>query len=187
MAPRTYYGIGLLAVLSVIVTGYVYLTFLKIDSPLNIEGTDGRNALTRRIEPLPGIRQRHLSVQQSASLRIQLGRFASQNFWIVAETGIYAPESEQMKFGQQLRNALLSAGWIESRFIRQRMGTHGFKQTEMAPISHGGDSGVVIFADHASIGAGERLNLALNALRIRSSVEPDDTMKNAILIFIGDQ
>ena len=116
-----------------------------------------------------------------------LKQFASQNFWIVAETGLYAPESKQMKFGQQLRSALLSAGGIESQFILQRMGTGGFKRTEMAPYSRGGDSGVVVHADKASIRAGRLLNTTLNELRIRSSLEPGHTIKNAILIFIGDQ
>jgi hypothetical protein len=106
---------------------------------------------------------------------------------MVAETGVSAPESEQMKFGQRLRNALLSAGWIESQFILQRIGPAGSRRTKMAPYSHGGDSGVVVFADKASNGAGRRLSAALNGLSIKSSLEPDDTTKDAILIFIGDQ
>jgi hypothetical protein len=81
---------------------------------------------------------------------------------------------------------LHSAGWIESQFILQRMGSAGFKRTKMAPYSRGGDSGVVIRADRASLPTGTRLNTVLNELSLRSSLEPDDTIKNAILIFIGD-
>ena len=187
MAQRTRYGIGTLGVLAVIVLAYFRLTLLKLDSPRVPEQAEGVNALSKSSESFAGSRERHLNVQQSTSLRIQLKQFASQNFWIVAETGVDAPESEHMKFGQQLRIALLSAGWIESQHILQRMGSAGFRRTKMAPYSHGGDSGVVIHADNASIGAGRRLNAALNGLSIRSSVEPDDTMKNAILVFIGDQ
>jgi hypothetical protein len=186
MAQRTRYGIGTLGVLAVIVLAYFRLTLLKLDSP-QVPEQAGEVNRSKSSESFAGSRERHLNAQQSTSLRIQLEQFASQNFWIVAETGVDAPESESMKFGQQLRIALLSAGWIESQHILQRMGSAGFRRTKMAPYSHGGDSGVVIHADNASIGAGRRLNAALNGLSIRSSVEPDDTMKNAILVFIGDQ
>lgn len=187
MALRTQYGIALVTVLIVIVLAYLKLTMLKVDPPRDPERTDRVNALAKNTEWSASDRQRHLNAQQSASLRIQLEQFASQKFWIIAETGLYAPESEQMKFGQQLGGALLSAGWIESQFILQRMGSAGVKTTKMATFSHGGDSGVVIRADRASIAAGRRLNTVLNELSIKSSLEPDDTMKDAILVFIGDQ
>ena len=109
MAQRTRYGIGTLGVLAVIVLAYFRLTLLKLDSPQVLEQAEGVNALSKSSESFAGSRQRHLNAQQSTSLRIQLEQFASQNFWIVAETGIDAPESEYMKFGQQLRIALLSA------------------------------------------------------------------------------
>jgi hypothetical protein len=186
MALRTRYGIGLLGVLSVIVLAYLRLTLLKVEAPQDPAPAEGINTPSKSTESFPGRRERNLNAQQSTSLRIQLEEFASQNFWIIAETGVYAPESEQMKFGQQLSRALRSAGWIESESILLRMGSAGFKATKMMPYSRGGDSGVVVRADKASFRAGRRLNAALIELSIRSSLEEDDTMKNAILIFIGD-
>jgi hypothetical protein len=179
-------SIGLLSVLAVLALAYLKLTILKVDSQAVPVRTDGPKALPKDTEfaASPG---RHLNGPQSSALGIQLKQFASQKFWIIAETGIYAPESEQMRFAEQLRSGLLAAGWIESQFILYRMGTTGFKKTKMAPFSHGGDSGVVVFADKASMPAGTPLNTALKALSIRSSLEPDDTMRNAILIFVGDQ
>jgi hypothetical protein len=132
------------------------LSILKVDSQAVPVRADGPKALPKDTEfaASPG---RHLNGRQSNALGIQLKQFASKKFWIIAETGIYAPESEQMRFAEQLRSALLAAGWMESQFILQRMGTAGFKKTKMAPFSHGGDSGVVVFADKASMPAGTRL------------------------------
>jgi hypothetical protein len=117
--------------------GIPVLKASKLDSPQVPEQAEGVNALSNSSESFAGSRERHLNAQQSTSLRIRLEQFASQNFWIVAETGVDAPESEHMKFGQQLRIALLSAGWIESQHILQRMGSAGFRRTKMAPYSMG--------------------------------------------------
>ena len=132
------------------------------------------------------VNQRNLTEQPSRSLGTNLRASAFQHFWIIPETGVYAPESEQTKFGQELRKALLSAGWIESQVVLQRKGAAGFQRTKMAIESEGGDSGVVLWAARDSIAAGRALNTALNGISIMSSVEPDDNLRKAILIFIGD-
>ena len=187
MVSRTRYGIIVLGILTVLVLVYLRLTILKVDSQQEPAPTHETKSLSKGIESFAVRHTRNLNDHESRTLGIELKPFATQNFWIIVETGLYAPESEQMKFGQQLRSALLSAGWIESQFILQRMGAAGFKRTKMASYSRGGDSGVVVRADNSSTPAGRRLNMMLNELSIRSSFEPDDTMKNAMLIFVGDQ
>ena len=121
------------------------------------------------------------------TLETRLKPFQSQKFWIIAETGEYAPQAEEARFGQELQQALLEAGWIASQKVRQRMGPAGFKETMMYTYSHGGDSGLVIFAAPDSIAAGIALNSALREMSFRSSVESDDNLRNALLIFVGAQ
>jgi hypothetical protein len=66
-------------------------------------------------------------------------------------------------------------------------GDAGFKETMMYTYSHGGDSGLVIFAAPDSIIAGTALNIAISEMPFRSSIERDDNLRNAILIFVGAQ
>jgi hypothetical protein len=128
-----------------------------------------------------------LNQQQMKVLETRLKPFGSQRFWIIAETGEYAPQAEKWRFGQQLQQALVQAGWITSQKVRQRMGTAGFKKTTMYPYSRGGDNGLVIFAAPDSISAGTALNIVINEMSFGSSVETDDNLRNAILIFVGAQ
>jgi hypothetical protein len=128
-----------------------------------------------------------MTKQQMKAVEDRLKPFRSQKFWIIAETGEYAPQAEEWRFGQELQQALLDAGWIASQKVRQRMGDAGFKETTMYTYSHGGDSGLVIFAAPDSIGAGSALNSAIGELSFRNSVERDDNLRNAILIFVGTQ
>jgi hypothetical protein len=187
MALRAHCGFALLGVLGVIVLAYLRLTILKIDPTQEPTETQPARDLSKDSESFAANRLRNLDDHQCEILSIQLKEFAAQRFWVIAETGLYAPESEQMKVGQRLRKALHAAGWVESQFVLQRQAAPGFKSTKMAPYSRGGDSGVVIRADRASIPAGRRLNAVLNELSVQSSLEPDDTMKNAILVFVGDE
>jgi hypothetical protein len=131
--------------------------------------------------------ERHMSEQQMKALEALLKPFRSQKFWIIPETGEYAPESEEARFGQELQQALLEVGWIASQKVRQRMGDAGFKETMMYTYSHGGDSGLVTFAAPDSIIAGTALNSAISEMSFRSSLERDDNLRNAILIFVGAQ
>jgi hypothetical protein len=133
------------------------------------------------------LRGRRLSEQQVKILRAQLKVFGSQKFWVITETGEYAPQSEQARFGQQLRQILVLAGWIETQKVRQRMGSAGFRETSMYAYNRGGDSGLLIFAAPDSIAAGRALNTALRGLLFRTSIERDDSLRNAILVFVGAQ
>jgi hypothetical protein len=187
MSLRARYSAGLFGVFSIFALAYLILTIRKVDSTQDSTAAEPSNALSNDAKSLGGRHERNLYEPETSALRAQLKIFAPQKFWIIAETGIFAPESEQMRFADQLRSLLLSAGWIESRLILQRMGSAGFKESKMASYSRGGDSGIVIYADNASIPAGKRLNIALNRLLIKSSLEVDDNIKNAILIFVGDQ
>ena len=108
---------------------YLRLTILKVDSQQKPAPTHETN-LSKGIESFAVRHTRNLDRHTSRALGTELKQFETQTFWIIVETGRYAPESEQMKFGQQLRSALLSAGWIESQFILQRMGAAGFKNTD---------------------------------------------------------
>lgn len=130
---------------------------------------------------------RRLADNQIRTLGNRLSAFALQRFWIVAETGVYAPQSAQMTLSRQLQDALLSARWIQSQKVLQRIGTAGFKETSMEPYSRGGDTGVVLFAAPDSMAAGGALNTQLSGMSIRSSLEQDDNLKRAILIFVGTQ
>jgi hypothetical protein len=130
-------------------------------------------------------RERHLNENQIAGLVNRLSAFAHQEFWIVVETGGPAPESEQGRFSRELGGALNSAHWIKTQKVWQRMGAAGFRLVQMQGDSRGGDSGIVIFAPPASTSAGEALDRELRLLSIRSSLEPDENLKDAILIFVG--
>ena len=114
-----------------------------------------------------------------------LRAFAHQEFWIVVEDGGPAAAAEEVGFSRELGAALNSAHWIKTQKIWQRMGAAGFQQVQMQDYSRGGDSGIVIFAAAASTSAGEALNRELRRLSVRSSLEPDENLKNAILIFVG--
>lgn len=138
----------------------------------------------RSVVPFHG---RRLSEQQAKMLRAQLKVFGSQKFWIIAETGEYAPQSEQARFGQQLRQTLVLAGWTETQKVRQRIGSAGFRETSMYAYSRGGDSGLLIFAAPDSIVAGKALNMALSGMLFKTSIERDDSLRNAILVFVGAQ
>lgn len=128
---------------------------------------------------------RHLSELQVKAFENRLKPFASQRFWVIAETGEVAPQAEEARFGEELRNALVRAGWLASQKVRQRMGRAGFQERTMYRYSHGGDSGLVIFAAPDSMRAGTALNSAVSRMLFRTSVERDDNLQHAILIFVG--
>jgi hypothetical protein len=128
---------------------------------------------------------RHLTDQQVIAIGNQLKGFASQKFWIIAETGEYAPESEQIRFGQQLRQALRLAFWIDSRRILQRMGNAGFQENLMYDYSKVGGIGILIFGAPDCMVAAKALDSALRKMGFNSSAERDDNLKESILIFIG--
>lgn len=184
VAPRAHYGFGL-GMLFIAAIVYVRLTAFKLDPPPDSPLATQPNALS----PNPGwLALRHgrrLNEQQTRALGIQLRQFAAQKFWIIAETGEDAPESEQMRFGRQLQEALISAGWIESQKVLQRMGTAGFRERSMYRYSHGGDRGIVIFTAPDSSPAANGLNTALSGLEFKTSFENDENLKGAILIFVG--
>src|SRR5215471_4644495 len=100
MSLDTRYSIGLLGAVAVLALAYLKLTILKVDSQAVPVRTAGPKALQKDTEfaASPG---RRLNGRQSSALGIQLKEFASQKFWIIAETGIYAPEPEQMRFAEQ--------------------------------------------------------------------------------------
>ena len=173
-------------VLCIILIAYLSLTLQKVNRWS--EDPAPTEAKVLPSSELPGEGSgRHIPEQSAASLATQLKPFASQRFWIIAETGGTAPDSEQVKFGQQLRSALRSAGWIESEFMLQRHGAAGFQTTKMEPYSRGGDKGVLILTDRTSLRAGSKLNAALSALSLESELQTDANLKNAILILVGDQ
>jgi hypothetical protein len=128
---------------------------------------------------------RHLTDEQIRTIGSQLKRFVSQKFWIISETAEYAPESEQMRFGQQLQQALHSAFWVESRKVLQRMGSDGFKEISMYDYSKVGGRGVLILGAPDSIAAANALDSELRGMGFNSSAEEDDNLKGAILIFIA--
>jgi hypothetical protein len=129
--------------------------------------------------------ERHLNGDQIGGLVNSLRAFAHQEFWIVVETGGPAAVPEQVGFSRELGAALNSAHWIKTQKVWQRMGAAGFQQVQMQDYSRGGDSGIVIFAPAASTSAGEALNRELRRLSVRSSLEPDENLKGAVLIFVG--
>ena len=128
---------------------------------------------------------RHLSELQVKMVEDRLKPFASQKFWIIAETGEITRDAEEARFGEELRDAVVRAGWIASEKVRQRMGASGFQETMMYSYSRGGDRGLVIFAAPDSMPAGTALNRAISQMPLGSSVERDDNLQNAILIFVG--
>lgn len=187
MGTRVYQRVGLSIVL-VALFWYLWAAVFK-PGPTTvaraIEHTDAANP--NAIQVVAPSRGRHVSEQQMKALEGRLKPFRSQKFWVIAETGEYAPQAEEWIFGQELQHALVGAGWIASQKVRQRMGDAGFKETMMYRYSHGGDSGLLIFAAPDSITAGTALNSAVSELSFRSSVERDDNLRNAILIFVGAQ
>jgi hypothetical protein len=192
MSIRTPAAIGVSIVLVVLVAFLRYLGLIGLlifksgpTTAAQTAGHDSANSTNVHSPALP--RARHFNQQQMKVLETRLKPFGSQRFWIIAETGEYAPQAEKWRFGQQLQQALVQAGWITSQKVRQRMGIAGFKETRMYPYSRGGDNGLVIFAAPDSISAGTALNIVINEMSFGSSVETDDNLRNAILIFVGAQ
>lgn len=165
--------------------GLIGLLIFK-SGPTTAAQTVGHDSANSVHSPAPP-RARHVNQQEMKVLETRLKPFGSQRFWIIAETGEYAPQAEKWRFGQELQQALVQAGWITSQKVRQRMGIAGFKETMMYAYSRGGDNGLAIFASPDSITAGTALNIAINELSFRSSVETDDNLRNVILIFVGAQ
>jgi hypothetical protein len=185
MTTRVYQRIGLSIVL-VALFWYLRVTVFKpgpTTAEQSIEHANAANPNAIQIVAPP--RGRHLSEQQISALGVRLRAFRAQKFWIIPETGEYAPQAEEWIFGQELQQALLAAGWIASQKVRQRMGRSGFKETMMYTYSHGGDRGLLVFAAPDSMPAGTALNSAISEMSFRSSVERDDNLRNAILIFVG--
>jgi hypothetical protein len=192
MSIRTPAAIGVSIVLVVLVAFLRYLGLIGLlifkSGPTTAAQTAGHDSANSANGHSPApLRARHVNQQQMKVLETRLKPFGSQRFWIIAETGEYAPQAEKWRFGQQLQQALVQAGWITSQKVRQRMGTAGFKKTTMYPYSRGGDNGLVIFAAPDSISAGTALNIVINEMSFGSSVETDDNLRNAILIFVGAQ
>lgn len=192
MSVRTRAAIGVSIVLVVLGAFVRYLGLVGLlifksgpTTAAQTAGHDSANSTNVHSPALP--RARHFNQHQMKVVETRLKPFGSQRFWIIAETGEYAPQAEKWRFGQQLQQALVQAGWITSQKVRQRMGTAGFKETTMYPYSRGGDNGLVIFAAPDSISAGTALNIVINEMSFGSSVETDDNLRNAILIFAGAQ
>lgn len=160
--------------------------------PLKALAGIGHQTQSKKLSDNPGpsnpwlaARGRRLTDQQIREVGDQLKTFPSQRFWIVSETDGDTAESEQTRFARQLRAALFSGQWTESQKVMQRKGGDGFVETSMASYSRGGDMGVVLFAAPDSIVAATALNAALTSMLIRTSLEPDDNLKSAILVFVG--
>jgi hypothetical protein len=145
----------------------------------------GNNSDRIKVGSLASNLGRHLTDQQIMFIGKQLKGFASQKFWIVAETGEYAPESEQMRFGQQLRGALRSALWVDSRMVLQRMGNAGFQENLIYDYAKVGDTGIQIFGAPDCMVAAKALDSTLRSMGFSSTAERDDNLKGAILIFVG--
>ena len=182
-------GLGIVLILLVSSLSYVGLLGLLIFKVRAISSGPEPEAGARVSADLRGAaaKVRHLSEDQVKALQIRLQPFARQRFWVIAETGEYAPDSEQARFGRELQHTLTGSGWTASQKVRQRMGNAGFQETMMYPYSHGGDRGLVIYAAPDSMRAGEALNRAISEMAFRSSVDADENLKGAILVFIGDQ
>ena len=192
MSSRLSQQIGLGIVLILLVSLLSYLGFLGLlifkvratssgpDSEADAGGSPDLRAAT-----LPKIR--HVSEDQVKALQNRLQPLALQRFWVIPETGEYAPESEQARFGRELEHTLIGAGWTASQKVRQRIGNAGFQETMMYKYSRGGDRGLVIVAAPDSIRAGEALSRAISEMGFRSLTEADENLQGAILIFIGDQ
>jgi hypothetical protein len=183
-------GLGIVLILVVSLLSYVgFLGFLIFKVRAIASGPDSESYAggSRDFRGVTSRKVRHLSEGQVKALRTRLQPFARQRFWVIAETGEYAPESEQAKFGRELQQTLIGAGWTASQKVRQRMGDAGFQDTTMYLYSHGGDRGLMIFAAPDSIRAGEVLDHAISEMAFRSSIEADENLQGAILIFIGDE
>jgi hypothetical protein len=65
------------------------------------------------------------------------------------------------------------------------MGSAGFKENSMYDYSKVGGTGVLIFGAPDCMVAARSLDSAVKGMGFNSSVEQDDNLKNAILIFIA--